>query len=60
MKMFRFEELDESKMIQAYCFMSAQVKRIATDIITFNAAMSACENEDEVVQGMAVCWVFFL
>lgn len=31
--------------------MSTQVKRIATDIITFNAAMSACENEDELVPG---------
>ena len=29
--------------------MPAQVKRIATDIITFNAAMSACENEDELI-----------
>ena len=47
-----------TRWIQAYCFMPAQVKRIATDIITFNAAMSACENEDELVQGMAVCWHF--
>ncbi len=38
-----------TRWIQAYFFMPAQVKRIATDIITFNAAMSACENEDELI-----------
>ena len=60
MHAWRCFDLKSPRWIQAYCFMSTQVKRIATDIITFNAAMSACENEDELVQGMAVFWACFL